>query len=140
MSSEKFDWPFGPGNTQAIDGHHFTQGDVYPHRTPAAAAGSVRQSDTDNNMFVLPFSCSGDSNTTHNHIVYGDRLEYSCSDDDDAWSSVDGQYTVQSPQSVAVQPEEQCDTMSYSERVILTRTFLSDELPATDSLVPRTVP
>ena len=140
MSSETFDWPLGPGKTQAIDAHHFTQGDVCPRRTPAAAAGSARQSDTDANNFLLPFSCSGDNNTTHNHIVYGDRLEYSCSDDDDAWSSVDGQYTVQSPQSVAVQPEEQCDMMSHSERVILARTFLGDELPVTDSLVPRTVP
>ena len=53
---------------------------------------------------------------------------------------MDGQYTDQSPQSVAVQPEEQCDMMSHSERVTLARTFLGDELPATDSLVPRTVP
>ena len=30
--------------------------------------------------------------------------------------------------------------MSHSERVILARTFLCDELPATDSLDPRTVP
>ena len=52
---------------------------------------------------------------------------------------MDGQYTDQTPQSVAVQPDEQCDTMSHSERVILARTFLADELPATDSLVPRTV-
>ena len=44
-----FDWPFGPGKTLAIDGHHFTQGEVYPRRTPAATAGSARQSDTDNN-------------------------------------------------------------------------------------------
>ena len=106
MSSETFDWPFGPGKTQAIDGHHFTQGEVYPRRTPAAAAGFARQSATDNNNLLLPFSCSGDNSTTHNHIVYGDRLEYSFSDDDGAWSSVDGQYTEQSPQSVAVQPEE----------------------------------
>ena len=69
----------------------------------------------------------------------GDRLEYSCSDDDDAWSSVDGQYTNQSPQSVAVQPEEQYDMMSHSERVFLARTF-DGELPATDSLVPPIVP
>ncbi|KAK2138491.1 hypothetical protein NP493_7646g00001 [Ridgeia piscesae] len=137
-SSETFDWPFGPGKIQAIDGHHFTQCEVYPRRTPAAAAGSARQSDTDNNNLFLPFSCSGDNNTTH--IAYGDRLEYSYSDDDDTWSSVDGQYTDQTPQPVAVQPEEQCNTMSHSERVILARTFLCDELPATDSLVPRTVP
>ena len=128
-----------PGR-QAIDGHHFTQNEVYPRRTPPAVAGSARQSNTDYNIFYLPFSCSGDSNTTHNHIVYGDRLEYSCSDDDDAWISVDGQYTDQSPQSVAVQPDEQCDTMSHSERVVLARTFLYDELPVTDILVPRTVP
>ena len=81
---------------------------------------------------------SGDNSTAH--IAYGDRLEYSCSDDDDAWSSVDGQYTDQTPQSVVVQPDEQCDTMSHSERVILARTFLGDELPVTDSLVPRTMP
>ena len=48
--------------------------------------------------------------------------------------------TLTNLQSVAVQPEEQCDTMSHSERVNLASTFLSDELPATDSLVPRTVP
>ena len=65
---------------------------------------------------------------------------YSCSDDDDAWSSVDGQYTDPTPQSDAVQPDKQCDTMSHSERVILASTFLCDELLATDSLDPHTVP
>ena len=38
-----------------------------------------------------------------------------------------------------LQPDEQCDTMSHSERVILAARF-SGELPATDSLVYRTVP
>ena len=65
---------------------------------------------------------------------------YFCSDGDGAWSSVAEQYTDPAPQSDAVQPEEQCDKISHSERVILTHTLHSDELPATDSLVPRTVP
>ena len=38
-------------------------------------------------------------------------------DDDGAWSSVDEHYTDPAPQSVAEQPDEQHDTMSYSERV-----------------------
>ena len=67
-------------------------------------------------------------------------IVYSWSDDDGAWSSVDKQYTDPAPQSVAVQPYEQCAKISHSERVILAHTFLYDELPATDSLVPRTVP
>ena len=90
------------------------------------------------NKYVLPFSCSGDTSTAH--IASGHRLEYSCSDYDDAWSSVDGQYTDQTPESVIVQQDEQCDSVSHSERVILARTFLCDELPATDNLDPRTVP
>ena len=53
---------------------------------------------------------------------------------------VDEQYIDPAPQLVAVQPGEQSDTMSHSERVILALTFLSYELPATDSLVLRTVP
>ena len=122
--------PAGPGNTQAIAGHHFT-----PGYTPA---GSAQQNDINNNNLFLPLSCSGDNSTTH--IAYGEWLEYSCSDDDDGWSTVDGQYTDQTPQSVAIQPDEQCDTMSHSERIILAHTFLCDELPATESLVPRTVP
>ena len=52
------------------------------------------------------------------------------------WSSVDGQYTDPAPQSVA---DEQCDMMSHSEQVSLACAFLSDELPATDNLIPRTV-
>ena len=48
--------------------------------------------------------------------------------------------TDPAPQSVTVQPDEQCDNISHSEQVILAHTFLSDELLATDSLVPRTVP
>jgi len=66
-------------------------------------------------------------------------IEYSGLDDDDVWSSVDGQYTDETPQSVTVQPDEQCETMSHSERVILAHTFLCDELP-TDNLDRRTVP
>ena len=85
VSSETFDWPAGSGNTQAIARHHFTPGDVYPRRT--TATGSARQRDIDNNTFVLTFSCSVDNSTAH--IAYGDRLEYSCSNDDDACSSVD---------------------------------------------------
>ena len=67
---------------------------------------------------------------------------YSCSDDDGAWSLVDEheQHTDTAPQSVTVQPDEQCDKISHSEQVILAHMFLSDELLATDSLVPRTVP
>ena len=137
MSSETFDCPAGPGNTQVIAGHHFTPGDVYPQRTPAEAAGSARQRDIDNSNFFLPLGCLGDNSTAH--IAYGDRLEYSCLDDDDAWSSVNGQYTDPTPQSVSVQLDEQCDTMSHSEQIILARTFVCDELPATDSLVPHTV-
>ena len=95
--------------------------------------GSTRQRDTDNNNVFLLFSCLGA------HAAFDDWLEYSCSDDDGAWSSVDEQYTDPAPQS-AVQLDEQCDMVSHSERVILVRTFLSDELPATDSLVPHTVP
>ena len=56
------------------------------------------------------------------------------------WSSVNEQYTDPATQSVAIQPDEQCDTMSHSERVILlVHMCLSDELPATDSLVLHTV-
>ena len=75
-------------------------------------------------------------------MAFDDRLVYSCSDDDGAWSSVDEheQHTDTAPQSVTVQPNEQCDKISHSEQVILAHTFLCDELPATDSLVPRTVP
>ena len=65
-----------------IAGHHFTPGDVYPQRTPAEAAGSARQRDIDNSNFFLPLGCLGDNSTAH--IAYGDRLEYSCLDDDDA--------------------------------------------------------
>ena len=50
-------------------------------------------------------------------------------------STVDKQYTDSVPQSVAVQPDEQCDKISHSERVILAHTYLSEVLPATDSLV-----
>ena len=137
MASETFDGPFFSGNTQAVAGHHFTEGEAYARRTSTAAAGSARQSVNENNL-CLSFSCSGDNCTAHR--AYGDRLEYPGSDDDDVWSSVDGQYTDQTPHSVTVQPDEQCDTISHSERVILARTFLSDELPAMDSLDPRTVP
>ena len=42
LASETFDGPFVSGNTQAIAGHHFTESEVYPRRTPAAAAGSAR--------------------------------------------------------------------------------------------------
>ena len=108
----------------------FTTSDV----TYASTHAIYRQRDTDNNNVFLPFSYSCD------HAAYDDRLEYSCSDDDGAWSSVDEQYTDPAPQSVAIQPDEQCDMMSHSERVILVHTYLSDELPATDSLVLHTVP
>ena len=133
LASKKFDGQLFPGNTQAIAGHYFIEGEVFPRRTPAAACGSAQQLVNENNLF-LPFSCSGDNSSAH--TAYGDQLEYPGSDDDDAWSSVEGQYTDQSPQSVTVQPDEQCDMMSHSERVILARTFLCDELP-TDKPLPR---
>ena len=81
---------------------------------------------------VLPFTYSD------THATFDDRLVYSCSDDDGAWSSIDEheEYTDIAPQSVTVQP----DKLSHSEQIIQAHMFLSDELPATDSLVPRTVP
>ena len=80
LSSKTYDGPFGSGNTQTIAGHHFTEGEVYPRRTPAAAASSARQRVIGNKLF-LPFSYSGDNSTAHK--AYGDRLEYSGSDDND---------------------------------------------------------
>ena len=74
-----------------------TEDEAYPQCRPAAAAGSANQRVNKNNLF-LPFSCSGDNSTAH--TGYSDCLEYSCSDDNDVWSSVDGQYTDQTPQSV----------------------------------------
>ncbi|KAK2192719.1 hypothetical protein NP493_24g03024 [Ridgeia piscesae] len=124
-----------PGNIQAIPGHDFPPPGKVTYTTIHAVQrlpGSVRQRDTENNIF-LPFSHSG------GHAAFDDRLEYSCLDDDGAWNSVYEQYFDPAPQSVAVQPDGQCDTMSHSERVILARMFLSDELPATDSLVLCTV-
>ena len=82
------------------------------HIHGAAAAGSARQRVNENNLF-LPFSCSGDNSTTH--AAYADRPEDFGSDDDDVWSSVDGHYIDETPQSVTVKPDEQCDTMSHSE-------------------------
>ena len=126
---------------QAIPGHEFpppgkaTYTTIHAvHRQRLRLPGSAGQRDTDNTISFLPFSYSGA------HMTFNDRLEYSCLDDNGAWSSVDKQYIDPAPQSVAVQSDEQCDTMSHSERVILARTFLSDKLPATDSLILRTVP
>ena len=84
LSSETFDSPFVSGNTQA--GHHFTEGEVYPRCTPAAAGGSAWQRVNENSLFLLS-SCSGDNSTAHR--AYDDRLEYPGSDDDDVWSCVD---------------------------------------------------
>jgi len=72
LPSEAFGCPFFSGNTQAIAGHHFTEGEAYPQRRPAAAAGSANQRVNENNLF-LPFSCSGDNSTAH--TVYSDRLD-----------------------------------------------------------------
>ena len=124
VSTETVNWPIGPGNTQAIPGYDFPSCGVYdyPSRAPAVVTGSARQRDvsghitTDNNNVFLSFSCSGAINTAL--AASDDRLEYSCSDDDGAWSSVDGQYTDPTPQSVALKP-----MMSHSERVILAQLF-----------------
>ena len=51
--------------------------------------------------------------------MINDRVVYSCSDDDGAWSSVDKRYTDPAPQSVAVQPDEQCDKISRSASICL---------------------
>jgi len=57
LASKKFDGPLFSGGAQAMAGHHFIEGEAYPRRTPAAAAGSVRQRINKNNLF-LSFSCS----------------------------------------------------------------------------------
>ena len=73
LSSEMFVGPFGSGNIQAIAGHHFGEDEVYPCRTSATAAGSVRQLVNENNIFVLPFSCSGDNSTAHTGVLSTDN-------------------------------------------------------------------
>ena len=133
LAYETFDGPFFSGNTQAITGHHFTEGEVYPRRTPAAAAGSGGNGSTKTICFyrspvraiISPLTQRMviDLNTQFRMTMMSGVL-----------------YTDQTPQLVTVQPDEQCDTMSHSERVILARTFLCDKLPATDSLDPRTMP
>ena len=50
LASETFDGPFISGNTQAIAGYHFTEGDACHRRTPAAAAGSARQRVNENKL------------------------------------------------------------------------------------------
>ena len=76
---------------------------------------------TDNNNLVLPFSCSGATRSVQ--AASCDRLEYSCSHDDGACRSADGQFADIAPRSVTVQPDEQCHTMLHAERVSLARVF-----------------
>ena len=46
LASEKFDGQLFPWNTQAIAGYHFIEGEAFPRRTPAAAAGSAGNGST----------------------------------------------------------------------------------------------
>ena len=124
------DWPVSLGNKQAIPGDNFPTSD-YPRRTPAA--GSAHQHDTDNNNF----SCSSPVRALTRSMVINLSIHVRMTM---LPGSVDEQYTDPAPQSIAVQPDKQCDTMYHSERVIQAIALLSDELLATDSLVPRTVP